>query len=224
MRPIDLRSRAALECFGSQASAPLATDPGSVRPCTDAMAITYYKRLRMEIDLDGVDRHRPRCRGRFVWVPWEESLLADHAEVKYQSFRGEIDAYVFPCLGDRYGCQRLMREIRRKPGFLPRRDLADRLSRGLCRHGPGGDGPRPDRRDPEPGRAPRLPGHRPGPRPGPPGPRGLPARPGCAGPISRSPPRTPPPSSSTGASASAAPRPSTRPSTADWIAGPTRSG
>ena len=57
--------------------------------------------------------------GRFVWVPWEESLLADHAEVKFQSFRHEIDAYVFPCLGDRYGCRRLMREIRRKPGFLP---------------------------------------------------------------------------------------------------------
>ena len=57
--------------------------------------------------------------GRFVWVPWEESLLADHAEVKFRSFRHEIDAYVFPCLGDRYGCQRLMREIRRKPGFLP---------------------------------------------------------------------------------------------------------
>ena len=57
--------------------------------------------------------------GRFVWVPWDEALLAEHAEVKYQSFRGEIDACVFPCLGDRYGCQRLMREIRRKPGFLP---------------------------------------------------------------------------------------------------------
>ena len=84
------------------------------------MAITYYKRLRMEIDLDG---HSPTLvaalPGRFVWVPWEEALLADHAEVKFQSFRHEIDAYVFPCLGDRYGCQRLMREIRRKPGFLP---------------------------------------------------------------------------------------------------------
>jgi GNAT superfamily N-acetyltransferase len=82
------------------------------------MAITYYKRLRMEIDLDGpiLPAVLP---GRFVWVPWEEPLLADHAEVKYQSFRHEIDAAVFPCLGDRYGCQRLMREIRRKPGFLP---------------------------------------------------------------------------------------------------------
>ncbi len=55
----------------------------------------------------------------FSWVAWEESLLDRHAEVKYLSFRDEIDAAVFPCLGDRSGCQRLMREIRRKPGFLP---------------------------------------------------------------------------------------------------------
>jgi GNAT superfamily N-acetyltransferase len=82
------------------------------------MAITYYKRLRMEIDLDG-PLQRDSLPARFFWVPWDEGLLADHAEVKFQSFRHEIDAYVFPCLGDRYGCQRLMREIRRKPGFLP---------------------------------------------------------------------------------------------------------
>jgi ribosomal protein S18 acetylase RimI-like enzyme len=82
------------------------------------MAITYYKRLRMEIDLDGSIRQVP-IPDHLEWVSWEESLLADHAEVKFQSFRDEIDAYVFPCLGDRYGCQRLMREIRRKPGFLP---------------------------------------------------------------------------------------------------------
>ena len=61
----------------------------------------------------------PCCLGSFVWVPWDESLLDQHAEVKYRSFLGEIDAYVFPCLGDRYGCRRLMSEIRRKPGFLP---------------------------------------------------------------------------------------------------------
>ena len=59
------------------------------------------------------------CPGTFVWVSWEESLLDRHAEVKYHSFFGEIDAYVFPCLGDRHGCRRLMCEIRRKPGFLP---------------------------------------------------------------------------------------------------------
>jgi GNAT superfamily N-acetyltransferase len=82
------------------------------------MAITYYKRLRMELDLEEpigpVELPDP-----FTWVAWDEALIADHAEVKYRSFRDEIDACVFPCLGDRYGCQRLMREIRRKPGFLP---------------------------------------------------------------------------------------------------------
>jgi ribosomal protein S18 acetylase RimI-like enzyme len=81
------------------------------------MAITYYKRFRMEIDLDGslapADLPKP-----FSWVSWQESLVDLHAEVKYLSFRDEIDAHVFPCLGERNGCQRLMREIRRKPGFL----------------------------------------------------------------------------------------------------------
>lgn len=81
------------------------------------MAITYYKRFRMEIDLDG-SLTPPVLLPPFTWTQWEESLVDQHAEVKYLSFRGEIDACVFPCLGDRHGCQRLMREIRRKPGFL----------------------------------------------------------------------------------------------------------
>ncbi len=82
------------------------------------MAITYYKRFRMEVDLDG-SAYPPVLPGSFFWTPWDEALIDHHAEVKFLSFRGEIDAQVFPCLGDRYGCQRLMREIRRKPGFLP---------------------------------------------------------------------------------------------------------
>jgi ribosomal protein S18 acetylase RimI-like enzyme len=83
-----------------------------------AMAITYYKRFRMEIDLDGAVAFSVLPQG-FVWVPWDERLMEQHAEVKYRSFIGEVDAYVFPCLGDRHGCRRLMSEIRRKPGFLP---------------------------------------------------------------------------------------------------------
>jgi ribosomal protein S18 acetylase RimI-like enzyme len=82
------------------------------------MAITYYKRFRMEIDLDRAITTALLPRS-FAWVPWQESLLEQHAEVKYRSFMGEVDAYVFPCLGDRYGCRRLMSEIRRKSGFLP---------------------------------------------------------------------------------------------------------
>lgn len=83
-----------------------------------AMAITYYKRFRMEIDLDGLFPP-PVLMPPFRWVAWDEGLIDQHAEVKFLSFRTEIDAAVFPCLGDRFGCQRLMREIRRKPGFLP---------------------------------------------------------------------------------------------------------
>jgi hypothetical protein len=82
------------------------------------MAMTYYKRFRMEIDLNGAITGAA-LPGSFVWVPWEESLVEMHAEVKFLSFLGEVDAYVFPCLGDRNGCRRLMGEIRRKPGFLP---------------------------------------------------------------------------------------------------------
>jgi ribosomal protein S18 acetylase RimI-like enzyme len=82
------------------------------------MAITYYKRFRMEIDIDGAVAISSLPSG-FVWVPWDDCLMEQHAEVKYRSFIGEVDAYVFPCLGDRYGCRRLMAEIRRKPGFLP---------------------------------------------------------------------------------------------------------
>src|SRR5207249_11484365 len=68
----------------------------------------------------------------FRWVGWEESLLDQHAEVKYRSFRDEIDAQVFPCLGDRFGCQRLMREIRNKPGFLPAATWLIASPEGYC--------------------------------------------------------------------------------------------
>ncbi|RUL87913.1 GNAT family N-acetyltransferase [Tautonia sociabilis] len=71
----------------------------------------------MEIDLSGVVP--PALPAPYTWKPWEDSLLEAHAEVKYFCFRDEIDAHVFPCLGDRAGCRRLMREIRRKSGFLP---------------------------------------------------------------------------------------------------------
>jgi ribosomal protein S18 acetylase RimI-like enzyme len=52
-------------------------------------------------------------------LAWNPELLEDHTEVKYQSFRGEIDANVFPCFNERASCQRLMQEISRKEGFLP---------------------------------------------------------------------------------------------------------
>jgi hypothetical protein len=83
------------------------------------MGLTYFKRYRMEIDL--VDRHgqHPVLPQGYSLVPWEPKLLETHGDVKFLSFRDEIDANVFPCFGELSGCQRLMQEISRKEGFLP---------------------------------------------------------------------------------------------------------
>ena len=82
------------------------------------MSLTYFKRYRMEFDL-----RRPMPAAVLLpgyrLIPWQDSLLEVHAETKFQSFHTEIDANVFPCLADRAGCLRLMREIVQKEGFLP---------------------------------------------------------------------------------------------------------
>ena len=83
------------------------------------MTVTYFKRFRMEIDLAGRRFATEPLGEGFQIHPWDESLLPHHAEAKYQSFRFEIDAHVFPCLGDAEGCLRLMHEIYAKEGFLP---------------------------------------------------------------------------------------------------------
>ena len=83
------------------------------------MGLTHFKRYRMEIDLVGRDLSWPILPGGYRLLAWEQTLLAAHAEAKFRSFRDEIDANVFPCLGEYAGCQRLMREITRKEGFLP---------------------------------------------------------------------------------------------------------
>ena len=82
------------------------------------MDSTYFKRFRMEADLGGV-RPPADLPAGYRFVPWNEAVLDAHARTKWRSFRDEIDALVFPCLGDAEGCRRLMREIRNKPGFLP---------------------------------------------------------------------------------------------------------
>ena len=83
------------------------------------MGLTYFKRYRMEIDLVGADFSRVRLPSAYRFVEWSDALLDVHARTKYLSFRSEIDSNVFPCLGELEGCQRLMQEIRQKPGFLP---------------------------------------------------------------------------------------------------------
>jgi GNAT superfamily N-acetyltransferase len=73
----------------------------------------------MEADLARVDYSLCGLPRGYRFVSWDPSLVETHAETKYQSFRHEIDANVFPCLGDYDGCYRLMNEISRKEGFLP---------------------------------------------------------------------------------------------------------
>jgi ribosomal protein S18 acetylase RimI-like enzyme len=80
--------------------------------------LTYYKRYRMEIELDRPPAV-PALPPGYHWAAWEEALLPWHAEVKYASFRDEIDTAVFPSLATREGCLALMKAIRQKPGFVP---------------------------------------------------------------------------------------------------------
>ena len=92
------------------------------------MESTYFKRFRMEANL-GPGRPLADLPQGYRFVPWNEALVEVHARTKWRSFRDEIDAVVFPCLGDAEGCRRLMREIRNKPGFLP--EATWLIARGL---------------------------------------------------------------------------------------------
>lgn len=83
------------------------------------MSVSYFKRFRMEIDLRGrqfADNFLPPGYRLLAWHP---DLIAEHAEAKYLSFRHEIDADVFSCLGESDGCYRLMSEICDREDFLP---------------------------------------------------------------------------------------------------------
>jgi len=83
------------------------------------MGLTYFKRYRMELDLDKEIFSAPLFPVIYQLVPYDDEILRDHAVAKFQSFRQEMDANVFPCLGRRDGCLRLMREIARRSGFVP---------------------------------------------------------------------------------------------------------
>ena len=83
------------------------------------MNLQYVKRYRMELDLRRWQRPPIALPIDYRLVAWHTSLVEAHAEVKYLSFRGEIDAQVFPCLGEYDGCHKLMAEIENKEGFVP---------------------------------------------------------------------------------------------------------
>ena len=79
--------------------------------------VAYYKRYKMEVDLRELPS--PRLPAGFHFAGWRGDLLDVHAEVLFGCFQNEIDAQVFPSLGDRQGSLCLMIEMSRKRGFLP---------------------------------------------------------------------------------------------------------
>lgn len=83
------------------------------------MALTYFKRYRMEFDLAHPPVEPSPLPPDYRCLPWRDALLDAHAEVKFHSFRFEIDTNVFPCLGEREGCRRLMSDIAMREGFVP---------------------------------------------------------------------------------------------------------
>ena len=120
------------------------------------MDLAYFKRYRMEIDLAGRDLPPPSLPDGYRFLPWQPSLLEAFAEAKYLSFRGEIDANVFPCLGELAGCRRLMTEIAGSPAFCPRPPGWSSTLRGpaggrVLRHDPGDSRLCRPGRDPERG-------------------------------------------------------------------------
>jgi ribosomal protein S18 acetylase RimI-like enzyme len=83
------------------------------------MGIVYFRRFRMEIDLGRPLFPQPALSSDYRVVAWNDKLLETHADTKFQCFRGEMDANVFPSLSTRDGCRRLMNEITRRGGFVP---------------------------------------------------------------------------------------------------------
>ncbi|RIK87751.1 MAG: GNAT family N-acetyltransferase [Planctomycetota bacterium] len=81
--------------------------------------LRYHKRFQMELDLRRLRPQTPALHPDYRLSPWSPELVYDHAEVKYLSFRDELDAVIFPCLGDLEGCVKLMQEICERDGFVP---------------------------------------------------------------------------------------------------------
>src|SRR5262245_50902541 len=78
----------------------------------------YFKRYRMERELRDLPPVRELPRD-FEWWEWSYALVDIHAEVKFLSFRDEIDTFVFPSLGHVAGCRELMHTSSTRAEFGP---------------------------------------------------------------------------------------------------------
>jgi ribosomal protein S18 acetylase RimI-like enzyme len=79
-------------------------------------SISYFKRYKMEAELR--EQPSPRLPEGFAFADWSYELIDAHADMLFASFHREIDAQVFPSLGDRQGSLCLMMEMTRKRGFV----------------------------------------------------------------------------------------------------------
>ncbi len=79
----------------------------------------WFRRFRMEFDLQKNSVPQLAPIPGFEFAPWHETLLDAHVSVKQQSFKDGSDTAVFPSLGDESGCYRLMQDITTRDGFIP---------------------------------------------------------------------------------------------------------
>lgn len=82
-----------------------------------SLAVSYFKRYKMEADLAGMPA--PGWPDGFRPQPWQPGLLDAHADVLARCFAGGLDSFVFPSLGSPEGCRVLMNEIVRRRAFVP---------------------------------------------------------------------------------------------------------
>ena len=78
----------------------------------------YFKRYRMEIQCDKSPVPTAVLPDGYSWFEWNDADIERHGLTKFRAFRDELDAEVFSCLGDYYGCLRLMTEIAQQDAFL----------------------------------------------------------------------------------------------------------
>jgi ribosomal protein S18 acetylase RimI-like enzyme len=82
------------------------------------MGVTYFKRYRMEISLRKAVFKVPPPPG-YALIPWSPELFESHVDVKFGSFKRELDTLVFSSFRTRDGCRLVMERITRNKGFLP---------------------------------------------------------------------------------------------------------
>ena len=82
------------------------------------MEMQYFKRYRMEFRLDVDPVPQSSLPEGYIWREWNDADVDRHALVKFRSFRDELDAEVFSCLGQYFGCLRLMKDIASQESFL----------------------------------------------------------------------------------------------------------